>query len=683
LSLNNLIAKQDITGYNLRKFRHQGGKMHCPACRKIIDQAVEKCGSCGYVFNKDMRAKLELFFEIRKEAEQVKALIKTPLWEGIKRVSDKLVQLEALLEKDLSAEPLSGWSEPDRSIPEPESAEQPQEVFAAASVPEPTAAVKRTTIPASKPPTGQFEVNFGQKWLLIIGLVTMVFGVGYFLKYSFEQGWIGPAGRVSMAYVWGIIFLTAGNHFRKKDYESFGLYLVGGGIATLYFSTFAAFQLYGLIGQVPSFAIMVLITVLAATLAIVYDNKWLAVLGIVGGFLTPVMLSTGQDNQIVLMSYVTILNLGLLAIAFYKKWDLLSIFGFFFTYLLHAAWFSRHYANSKFWPAIIFLNLFYLIYSVMPFAYQFVRKQTDKMEGFIIILPNSLIAFGYSYYMITEYASLQWVSVITITYAVIFLVMASYLSQTGRQEQDAFVVLLAKAALFLVITIPVIFSKHWITIFWAAQAVVLVWMGLRLNRRAVVTGAYLLIALTSVKFFYYDYEAVFQISFLNAYRSLPYTHMIAERLLTSVMVLASLFLFGHMTAQGSLSILAGRDGKDANVFFMFFGIALFIVLNTETSLFFREYLPAASFAALSVLWTVFSVALMLLGFKANHSGLRKASFGLFAVTLVKVFLFDMSNISTPYRIISFIILGLVLVGTSYLYYKFKDKIQSAMNVDRD
>jgi len=98
----------------------------------------------------------------------------------------------------------------------------------------------------------------------------------------------------------------------------------------------------------------------------------------------------------------------------------------------------------------------------------------------------------------------------------------------------------------------------------------------------------------------------------------------------------------------------------------------------EISLFFREYLPAARFAALSVLWTVFSVALMLLGFKENRPGLRKVSLGLFAVTLGKVFLFDMANISTPYRIISFIILGLVLVGTSYLYYKFKDKIQSAM-----
>jgi hypothetical protein len=210
------------------------------------------------------------------------------------------------------------------------------------------------------------------------------------------------------------------------------------------------------------------------------------------------------------------------------------------------------------------------------------------------------------------------------------------------------------------------------------QAVVLLWMGLRLNRKTVVSGSYLLVVLTVSKFLFYDYETIFQVSFTYAYRFMPYTHMIAERLLTSVMALASFYLFGYMTGRESLSLVTGKNGKDAPAFYMFFGIALFIVLNMETSLFFRDYLPAARFAALSVLWTVFSVALMLLGFKENHPVLRKVSLGLFAVTLGKVFLFDMENISTPYRIISFIILGLVLVGTSYLYYKFKDKIQSAM-----
>ena len=198
----------------------------------------------------------------------------------------------------------------------------------------------------------QFEISVGQKWLLIVGIVTMVFGVGYFLKYSFERGWIGPAGRVVLAYIWGIVFMVAGSQFRKKSFEAFGLSLIGGGIATLYFATFAAFQIYHLFTHAPSFLIMIIITALASVLSIIYDTKWLAILGLIGGFLTPVMLSTGQDNQIVLMTYMTILNLGLLGIAFYKRWDILNILGFGFTYLLYTGWAMKHYTELRFWPGI-------------------------------------------------------------------------------------------------------------------------------------------------------------------------------------------------------------------------------------------------------------------------------------------------------------------------------------------
>ena len=109
-----------------------------------------------------------------------------------------------------------------------------------------------------------------------------------------------------------------------------------------------------------------------------------------------------------------------------------------------------------------------------------------------------------------------------------------------------------------------------------------------------------------------------------------------------------------------------------------FGIVLFIILTAEISSFFYTYLLPARFAAISVLWTSFSVVLMLIGFRQNNVALRKVSFGLFLVVVLKVFLFDMSNFSTPYRIISFIILGLVLVGTSYLYYRHKDRIITAL-----
>lgn len=100
----------------------------------------------------------------------------------------------------------------------------------------------------------------------------------------------------------------------------------------------------------------------------------------------------------------------------------------------------------------------------------------------------------------------------------------------------------------------------------------------------------------------------------------------------------------------------------------------FLILNVEVAAFFYEYGPQARFAAISVLWTVVSVLLIIFGFVYNQSLLRRSAIGLFAITMLKVFILDMANVSTPYRVVSFLALGLMLIGASYLYHRFKDRI---------
>lgn len=684
--------------------------MNCPQCSRDIQKALKTCDSCGYAFHDEMYDMLSFYFDLKSERDNLDS-IRDLVISDIKKLNSKVFKYEARLSADIEkiswelrnnlskTEDLlqPGYVKKDHSsenvhmppfqaVPAREELDKPENVYTTEPL------LSSSSRHTKKEETSQFEINIGQKWLLIIGIVTMVFGIGYFLKYSFEMGWIGPAGRVALAYIWGAVFLFAGNKFRKKDYTAFGLSLVGGGIATLYFATFAAFQLYHLFAQTPSFLLMVLITVLASVLAIVYDTKWLAILGMIGGFLTPVMLSTGQDNYIFLFSYMTVLNLGLLGVAFYKKWDILNILGFISTYILYASWFMNHYEThqfinnfeySKFWPAIIFLNIFYFIYSIIPFAYQFFRANKESIRGFTIITPNSFIAFGFSYHMITRQFSLEWVSVISIMYSIVFLLMASYLYKTGKYEQDAFTVFIAKAALFLIITIPIIFSKHWITIFWAAQAAVLLWAGIRLDRKKLVIGSYVLLAVTLAKFLGYDYTTVFHFRFDTFHIDGSYSYMLAERLITTVFLILLMLAFSRIAGQGSLTHLSGAASniKDSSVLFGICGILIFISLNVETSSFFYEYLPNARFAAISVLWTLYSVLLMIKGFMNNTPLLRMTSLVLFLVTLVKVFLFDMSRIHTPYRILSFIILGIVMIGASYLYHRYKDKIITALAAD--
>jgi uncharacterized membrane protein len=654
--------------------------MNCPSCRSDITKPGRFCVSCGHDFGDELSNKLSFYFGLKDEFEEL-GRVQDSLSTGLANIFTKIQNYEKLLEADLRNAP--GSPAPGKKMAAeyaPTVTDKTRETAPVATVV--SSAPGSSSAERGRKDTSDLEIRLGQKWLLIAGLLTMVFGVGYFLKYSFEQGWVGPAGRVAMAYLWGIVFLVAGDRFRKKGFGAFGLSLAGGGIAVLYFATFAAFQIYHLFNQTPSFLIMVLITVLASLLAILYDAKGLAVMGLVGGFLTPVLLTTGQDNQIALMTYMTILNLGLLSVAFYKKWDILNSLGFSFTYLLYTAWYASHYAEHKFWPAIIFLNIFFLIYSVAPFAYQFFRKSSEQVRGFTILILNSLFAFGYSYAMVRGHFSLPWVSVISLFYTLVFLSLATFLYRRRVHQQEAFVVFLAKAALFLIITVPIIFSRHWITVFWAVQGLTLLWMGATLDRKGLRAAGYGLLGITVWKFLFHDYSGIFLLDFSYGFAIRNgYTNLLVERLTTSVVLLIMIFVAGSLARRDSLRTFS-PDHPDAPAVFGVWGALLFIILNVEVSSFFYEYLPQGRFAAISVLWTLFSVSLMLLGFKTNASALRKASFGLFLATALKVFLFDMANVSTPYRIISFIILGLVLVGTSYLYYKFKDRIISVMAEDR-
>jgi len=654
--------------------------------------------------------------------------------------------------------------------------------------------------------TGLSEVQFGQKWLLILGIIIMVLGVGYFLKYSFDRNWIGPAGRVSMSYTVGLACLAGGELARRKLTHMFGLYLTGGGIAVLYFSTFAAFQIYSLLNHITAFGIMIMVTALACALSLFYDVMWLAVLGLIGGFLTPVILSTGVDNQAALMIYMVILNAGILTIAFFKRWPLLSHLGLVGTWVLFSGWYFKYYDESKFWLTILFLNIFFMIYAAVPFAYYFIRERTEKLTGFALTIPNSFIALGYSYVMIEAYLSKSAVSVATIGYTSVFAAMAGYLYRKHRENLEPFILLLAKALVFLVITVPLLLSANWITVFWAIQAAGILWAALRLKNKWLYGGGLALLAIAAGKFFIWDYNKVFILGG-NLNFQLGYADLMIQRWLTTVVLLGGIYISARMIARSdrSMDLFGGNNGaliytgftvilflalnvevgaffgdympdsrsafitilwtlfaiglfwtawqaknkwayfacfgllaaatikfvaidylgvfnlgdrfmfdmgyedllfqrwltsvgllaaifllarvvrrletfnikvsqNDSTVLYVSFTLLLFVVLNVEVGAFFGDYLPQARFASTSVLWALFSIALMVLGFVKRLSIVRRVSLALFAVTVLKVFLVDMSNVSTPFRIISFIVLGTLLIGASFLYHKYKGHI---------
>lgn len=651
--------------------------MECPQCKRTFLKDESVCPWCRYDLSRAV-----LIQGLKEDAQHIRSEVAS-LQEGITvcmghvyTLQDHLKRLETAL-----APPLP---QPER-MPEarvPEIAGYPETVIKPeAEKPEPI--VQPEISPVFNAPRPRqhaafqyqqlTEIHVGQKWLLIAGIVFTVLAVGWFLKYSFDRNWIDPAGRVSMAYLAGLAFLGAGEWFRRKELPLFGLSLVGGGIATLYFATFAAFTIYHLFSQTMSFFIMILVTMLAGTLSLVYDTIWLAVLGLIGGFITPVALSTGQDNQVALMTYMTILNTGILGIAFFKQWRQLNYLGFIFTWFLFAQWYGKYYADPKFWITLTFLNIFFLTYALAPFAYHILKDQEKRLSGIGLLVPNAFIALGYSIVMIRDYARLEYAGIVTVIYAAIHLWMAQHIYRRDQKQVEAYVMLIAQALVFLVITIPILFSDHWITIFWAIQAVAILWAALKLENRWLYGSFVLLLAITLYKFFFYDLVTVFPFMMDEAYFINGYATGLVARVISEIIVVLALFQSARMVRDLPREFQLFHD-YDGAVLWCALSVAIFIMLNMEVSAGFYDYYIEARFAAISVLWAIFSIVLMVLGFINNNLLLRQCAIALFGVTMFKVFFADMANVSTPWRIVSFMILGLMLIGASYLYYRFKDLI---------
>ena len=634
--------------------------MHCPLCSASISSETTLCPGCG----------TDLTVLLTVQALQLE------VQHARDNATSVAVQLDHL-QSQLDAFATLTQTNLMRLHPVPPHATEPASAAAVQSDPSPTPpvppleALPPETAPLPPVVTEGAELQFGQKWLLIAGVAITVLGIGFFLKYAFEQNWIGPGGRIILGYLAAVAFLWVGDRFRRRaGAAAFGLYLTGGGLATLYLTTYAAFQVYALLGQASAFGMLVLVTILACLLALVYDTQWLAVLGLVGGFLTPIILSTGQNAQIVLMSYMVLLNIGILTIAAWKRWNLLNTLGFLCTWLLFSGWFGSHYTAAAFWPTFVFLHLFFLIYALVPFVYYFVHTSRERLTGSLLTSLNTLVAFGFAFGMVRAYTSLPMVSVVALAYASLFFGMASFLYRRHPENLEPFILLLAKGLLFLIVAVPLLFSGHWITLVWSAQVMVILWAGLRLHNRWLCYGALGLLLLTVGKFIVYDSGEIFALSL----ETLAYTRGFAalqfERWSTMAFVLGALLWSASMlrTAEPVL----GRWQPTVTAWlYGAFATLLFCVLTIEVSAYCYEHAPQARFAAMSVLWTLFAIALMLLGFRYQQARVRLVSLGLFGVTVLKVLVADMANVSTPFRIVSFVVLGLMLIGASYLYYRYR------------
>src|SRR5579864_8687997 len=210
----------------------------------------------------------------------------------------------------------------------------------------PSPSPRPSTSPASHPEI-DLESRIGSHWLNRIGITALLIGISYFLKFAFDNNWIGPAGRVAIGLLAGIAIVVCSERFRAKGYQAFSYSLKAVGIGALYLSLWAAFQRYSLIPSGVAFTIMFLVTASAAAMALAQDAQILAAFALAGGFSTPLLLSTGQNREVALFSYLALLDLATLFLVISKPWRRLLVMSYAGTLLLYSGWYVSFYSRSQ------------------------------------------------------------------------------------------------------------------------------------------------------------------------------------------------------------------------------------------------------------------------------------------------------------------------------------------------
>ena len=263
--------------------------------------------------------------------------------------------------------------------------------------------------PPPKTPSQSLEMKLGTKWLNWVGIVMLLVGIGFFLKYAYDNAWIGPKGRLAIGAILGIIALGLGERFRRRDWSVLFQVLTGGGLAIFYLCVFFSFQVYRLADQTISMILAILVTALAVVMAVSYNAVPIAILAVMGGFLSPVLLSTGTNHPYALFTYIAILDMVAMGAAYFRRWRALDLLCFIGTIVMYLGWHQRFYASDQMMPALIFTSLFYLMFLLIPTLHSLVRRLPETKEVPGVHCPQcSVLVFFLLRHIIPGVTATSW-----------------------------------------------------------------------------------------------------------------------------------------------------------------------------------------------------------------------------------------------------------------------------------
>ncbi len=553
------------------------------------------------------------------------------------------------------------------------------------SVPRPAAQAQAAAQPPPVPPAKarpakprEWEQILGGNWLARIGVVALIIGAAFFLQFAFANNWLGPLARVILGIVVGLAMVGGGYYWRTK-YPTLAQAITGGGIALLYLSIFASFAIFQLMPFYPAVLLLLLVSAGSAALALRHNSMALAIIGILGAFIAPYILGAfgpgvPGDRQtgtaIQLLVYVWVVDLGVIALSTFRNWRWFTLLALVSSLAAFGGWYGHFGDRVSLLVSEVGLTIIFLIFVGATTLYHLVWRRAAQDFDYTLMALNAAAYFGISCGLM--WGDLRaWMGGFSLVLALFYGGLAYVALRRGIETIRLSLFAVGIALVLLTIAVPIQFGdRAWTTIAWAAEVVVLVWLSLALRIAQLRWFGFGVFIIMAVRLLFFD-------TTIDMYTFRP---ILNERFLAYLAGIAALYLSAYLlwrerervpdwAALASTFLIAGN-------FFTLWVLSFEIWNSFDTrTLMTGRALRSAQNLSLTALWAVYAVILLVIGIAKRWRVVRLGALALLAVSIVKVFVYDVWVLERVYRIIAFVGLGVLLLVSAYLYQRYSKAIR--------
>src|ERR1700722_2571713 len=504
-----------------------------------------------------------------------------------------------------------------------------------------------------------FEALVAGRWLNYVGILALLFAVTFFLKYAFDNNWVGARWRVGIGILLGAALYPWSQRLLNKGYKYFSEGIVALGAATLYLSLWAGWHYYAIFSQSMAFALMIVVTVATFAIAVGRNSERVALLAQIGGLITPLLVSTGENHEVVLFTYLAILGAAVLGLAWIRVWRWLLPVQFGATLVFFWGWYGDFYNQTELSITAVYATIFFLLFAVIPVVRSWRAGELAGLE-IVVVVVNAGAYLTALYEML--WPQDRWSLTIAVVALAAAHVGAERLLPAGREAHTraARVLYGGLALTFATLAIPIRCDGRWITIAWAVEGAILIWSGLQIKFPLMRWAGFALFVIVTGRL---------------AVISIPADTFIVNARFATFIISVSCFCAACYFASESVD----EVGAEEKMMYLITAIAANVLLIAALSLEIWDVFgrtPSlgidrghAQQLAMSALWLVYALALLAMGTWRKSAVIRWQALTLLGVVIVKVFVFDLSFLEKFYRIISFSLLGLALLLISFYYQR--------------